>query len=76
MKNLLTQQDLVSKLVYFILHVYIVQNMSESGSGLLDPGLIKGVKQLVQRESSSASCGAKVPPSLQSVDLSFINSVT
>jgi hypothetical protein len=34
------------------------------------------VERLVQRESRSASFGAKVVPSLQKADLSFMNSVT
>ncbi len=50
--------------------------MSGSESCLLDLGLIKGVDPLVQRESRSASFGAKVAPSLQRVDPSFMNSVT
>ncbi len=37
---------------------------------------IEGMELLVQKESGSASFGAKVVPSLQRVDLSFMNSVT
>ena len=37
---------------------------------------IEGVEPLVQKESRSASFGAKVAPSLQRADLSFMNSVT
>jgi hypothetical protein len=50
--------------------------MGGSGSHLLDPGLIKGVESLVQRESGSASFGTKVVPSLQRADPTFMNSVT
>ncbi len=50
--------------------------MSGSRLGLLDLGLIKGVDPLVQRESRSAIFGAKVAPSLQRADPSFMNSVT
>ncbi len=37
---------------------------------------IEGVEPLVQKESRLASFGAKVAPSLQRVDPSFMNSVT
>ncbi len=50
--------------------------MSGSGSGLLDPGLIKGVEMHVQMESRSICFVEKVASSLQRADLSFMNSVT
>jgi hypothetical protein len=43
----------------------MVQNMSCSRSGLLDPVFWKGVEPLVQRGSRSAHFGAKVAPSLR-----------
>ncbi len=49
--------------------------MSGAGSGLLDP-VFRGVEPLLQKESRSASFGAKVAPSLNGADLSFVNSVT
>jgi hypothetical protein len=36
---------------------------------------LKGVELLLQKESGLASFGAKVVPSLNGVDLSFMNSV-
>ncbi len=36
---------------------------------------LKGVEPLLQKESGSASFGAKVAPSLNGVDPSFVNSV-
>ncbi len=47
--------------------------MSQSRSRILDP-VIKGVESTFQRESGSASLGTKVKPSLNGVDLSFMNS--
>ncbi len=37
---------------------------------------LEGVEPLLQKESGSASFGAKVVPSLNRADLSFMNSVT
>jgi hypothetical protein len=48
--------------------------MSQSGSRITDP-VLKGVGPLFQEESGSASFGAKVAPSLNGVDPSFMNSV-
>jgi hypothetical protein len=36
---------------------------------------LKGVEPLLQKESGSASFGAKMAPSLNGVDPSFVNSV-
>jgi hypothetical protein len=49
--------------------------MSRYGSGLLDL-VLEGVEPLLQKETGSASFGAKVVPPLNGVDLSFMNSVT
>jgi hypothetical protein len=52
-KDLLTRRELVSK--YCIsshLHLYIVRNMSGSGSSLLDL-VLEGVELLLQKESGS-----------------------
>ncbi len=49
--------------------------MSGSGSGLLDL-VFEGVEPLLQRKADPASFGAKVVPSLNGADLSFMNSVT
>jgi hypothetical protein len=55
--------------------------MSRSGSRILDQYLkgaelfLKGVELLLQQESRLASFGAKVAPSLNVVDPSFVNSV-
>jgi hypothetical protein len=46
--------------------------MSRSGSGKLDP-VLEAVALLFQKESGSASFGAKVVPSLNGVDLSYMN---
>jgi hypothetical protein len=48
--------------------------MSPSRSRILDP-VFKGGGAASPKESGSASFGAKVAPSLNGVDLSFINSV-
>jgi hypothetical protein len=57
----------------------MVQNMSRTGSRILDTVLLinlKGVEPLLQYESRSAGFGAKVAPSLNGVDLSFMSSVS
>jgi hypothetical protein len=48
--------------------------MSQSGTRILDP-VQKWVELLFPEESRLASFGAKVVPSLNGVDLSFMNSV-
>jgi hypothetical protein len=49
--------------------------MSGSRSGLLDL-VLEGVEPLLQKESRSGYFGAKMVPSLNGVDPSFMNSVT
>jgi hypothetical protein len=49
--------------------------MNGAESSLLDP-VLRGVEPLLQKESRSAGFGAKVAPSLNGADLSFVNSVT
>ncbi len=57
-KDVLTWRDLVSKLcISSNWQVNIVQNVSRSGSRILDP-VLKGVELLIQKESGSASFGA------------------
>ncbi len=51
-----------------------MQNVSRSGSRIPDP-VYKGVEPLFPEESKLASFGEKVAPSLNRVDLSFMNSV-
>ncbi len=49
--------------------------MSRSGSGYWIR-FLEGVEPLIQKESRSANFGAKLVPSLNGADLSFMNSVT
>jgi hypothetical protein len=48
--------------------------MSRSGSGKPDP-VLERVDLFFHQKGGSASFGAKVAPSLNGVDLSFVNSV-
>jgi hypothetical protein len=48
--------------------------MSQSGSGKLDP-VLEGVELLLHQKGGLSSFGAKVVPSLNGVDLSFVDSV-
>ncbi len=48
--------------------------MRQSRSRILDT-VLEGVEPLLQKESGSASFGAKVVPSKNEVDPSFVNSI-
>jgi hypothetical protein len=49
--------------------------MSRSGTGLLDP-VLWGWSRFSKRKADPSSFGAKVAPSLNGADPSFMNSVT
>ena len=49
--------------------------MSRSGTGLLDP-VLWGWSRFSKRKADPSSIGAKVAPSLNGADPSFMNSVT